>query len=143
MNTTADPAAPAKTPTVEVAAALILRDGRFLACRRPPHKARGGLWEFVGGTLEAGETPAAALVRECREELGVTVTVTGEFMRLTHTYPDLTVTLHVLYAALAPGEEPVLLEHTDARWLTPTEAADYPFCPADAPVLEALLRTAF
>lgn len=133
-------AAPSQTPAVEVAAALILRGERFLACQRPPHKARGGLWEFVGGKLEPGETPAAALVRECREELGVSITVTGEFMRLTHTYPDLTVTLHVLYAALAPGEEPVLLEHTDARWLTPAEAAEYPFCPADAPVLEALAK---
>ncbi len=129
-------------PAVEVAAALLVREGRFLACRRPPHKTRGGLWEFVGGKLEPGETPAEALVRECREELDARVRVTGEFMRLTHAYPDLTVTLHVLYAQLEPGEQLTLLEHTDARWLTPAEAEEYPFCPADAPVLEALVHTA-
>lgn len=128
--------------TVEVAAALILRGGRFLACQRPLHKARGDLWEFVGGKLEPGETPAEALVRECREELAVEITAGREFMQLSHTYPDLTVQLHVLYAALPENVQPVLLEHTDARWLTPAEATAYPFCPADAPVLEALLTAA-
>ena len=57
---------------VEVVAALIWRGGRFLACQRPAHKARGLLWEFVGGKVEPGETKEEALVRECREELGVT-----------------------------------------------------------------------
>ena len=127
-------------PTVEVVAALLLRDGRFLACRRPPHKARGGLWEFVGGKVEPGETKAEALTRECREELAAAITVGEEFLTLTHTYPDLTVRLTVLCAALAEGAQITLLEHTDARWLTPAEAADYAFCPADEPVLEALQR---
>ena len=60
---------------VEVVAALIWRGDRFLACQRPAHKARGLLWEFVGGKVEPGETKEEALVRECREELGVTVRV--------------------------------------------------------------------
>ena len=57
----------------EVVAALIWREGRFLACQRPAHKARGLLWEFAGGKVEPGETRRQALVRECREELGITV----------------------------------------------------------------------
>ena len=57
---------------VEVVAALIWRGDRFLACQRPAHKARGLLWEFVGGKVEPGETKEEALIRECREELGVT-----------------------------------------------------------------------
>ena len=131
---------PNSTPTVEVVAALLVRSGRFLACRRPPHKARGGLWEFVGGKVEPGETKAAALARECREELAIDITVGEEFLTLTHTYPDLTVRLTVLCAALAEDAQPTLLEHTDARWLTPDEARAYPFCPADEPILQALAQ---
>ena len=125
-------------PVVEVVAALLVRGGRFLACQRPPHKARGGLWEFVGGKVEPGETKAEALARECREELAADITVGEEFLSLTHTYPDLTVRLTVLCAALTEGAQLTLLEHTDARWLTPAEAKNYPFCPADEPVLRAL-----
>ena len=54
----------------EVVAALIWRDGEFLICQRPAHKARGLLWEFVGGKVEPGETKEAALIRECREVPG-------------------------------------------------------------------------
>ena len=131
------------TPVVEVVAALLVRGGRFLACQRPPHKARGGLWEFVGGKVEPGETKAEALARECREELAVNIAVGGEFLTLTHTYPDLTVRMTVLYATLAEGEQLTLLEHTDARWLTPAEAREYPFCPADEPVLQAVQQHFF
>ena len=69
---------------VEVVAALIWRGDRFLACQRPAHKARGLLWEFVGGKVEPGETKEEALIRECREELGVTVRVGEVFTELTH-----------------------------------------------------------
>lgn len=121
----------------DVAAALIWRGGRFLACQRPPHKARGLLWEFVGGKLEPGETGPEALIRECREELGVTVAVGGVFMRLVHEYPDLTVRLTLYNAAITEGE-PQLLEHVALRWFTPAEADRFDFCPADAPILQAL-----
>ena len=73
----------------EVVAALIWEGDRFLACQRPPDKARGLLWEFVGGKVEPGETKEAALVRECQEELGVVVSVGDLFMEVTHSYPDL------------------------------------------------------
>ena len=82
----------------DVAAALIWQGDRFLICRRPAHKARGLLWEFVGGKVEPGETKAEALVRECREELDITVDVGDVYMELVHEYPDLTVRLTLFNA---------------------------------------------
>ncbi len=123
----------------EVAAALIWDGGRFLACRRPPHKTRGLLWEFVGGKVEPGETREEALVRECREELGVTVKVGELFMEVLHRYPDMTVHLSLFNAAIAEGE-PQLLEHCEMRWITPGEIPGYDFCPADVEILEEIRR---
>lgn len=124
----------------EVVAALIQKDGRFLICQRPAHKARGLLWEFVGGKVEPGESKAQALIRECREELGVTVTVQDVFMEVTHEYLDLTVHLTLFYARIAEGE-PQKLEHNDLRWITPREIPQYPFCPADESILKAITET--
>lgn len=125
----------------QVAAALIRDGGRFLICRRPAHKARGLLWEFVGGKVEPGETPRQALIRECREELGITVKPGALFMELTHDYPDLTVHLMVFSAEIIQGT-PEKLEHADIRWITPAEIGQYAFCPADEMILEKLQRTA-
>ena len=103
----------------DVVAALIWDSGRFLACQRPAHKARGLLWEFVGGKVEPGETAEDALIRECREELGITVLVGDIFMEVVHEYPDLTVHL-ILYSATIEDGSIQLLEHNDARWLLPS-----------------------
>lgn len=121
----------------EVVAALIWEGSRFLICQRPRHKARGSLWEFVGGKVEPGETPEQALVRECREELGVTVSVGEVFMEVTHTYPDITVHLTLYHAALAQGV-PQRREHAQLRWITPAEIPQYAFCPADVDILARL-----
>ena len=121
----------------EVVAALIWDGDRFLACQRPAHKARGLLWEFVGGTVEPGETKEEALSRECREELAVTVSVGEVFMEVTHQYPDLTVHLTLYHAAIAAGV-PQKIEHNDIRWITVEEIDRYPFCPADDVILERL-----
>lgn len=121
----------------EVVAALIWKGERFLACQRPPHKARGLLWEFVGGKVEPRETREQALIRECREELDVTVRVGGIFMELVHEYPDLTVHLTLFHAGIAEGT-PRLLEHQALRWLTVEEMDQYPFCPADQAILARL-----
>jgi 8-oxo-dGTP diphosphatase len=121
----------------EVVAALIWREDRFLACQRPAHKARGLLWEFVGGKVEPGERREEALIRECREELGVTVEVGEIFMEVDHVYPDLTVHLTLFHAAIPEGE-PQKLEHNDLRWLTVEEIDQYDFCPADIEILERL-----
>ena len=121
----------------EVVAALIWRGDRFLACQRPAHKARGLLWEFVGGKVELGESREEALIRECREELAVTVEPRDIFMEVTHEYPDLTVHLTLFNAGITAGE-PQLLEHNALRWITVQEIDDLPFCPADAAILKAL-----
>ena len=86
-----------------VVAALIWNGDRFLACQRPAHKARGLLWEFVGGKVEAGETKQEALVRECKEELDVIVEIGDVFMELVHEYPDLTVELTLFSATIKDG----------------------------------------
>lgn len=122
---------------VEVVAALIWRENKFMICQRPAHKARGLLWEFVGGKVETGETKEQALVRECREELAVTVSVGEVYMTVTHEYPDLTVHLTLFQAAIAEGE-PQLLEHNDIRWITADEILQYDFCPADEEILRRL-----
>ena len=123
----------------QVVAALIWRGDRFLACQRPAHKARGLLWEFVGGKVENGESPEAALIRECKEELDVTVNVGDKFMSLIHEYPDLTVQLTLFHASIAEGD-PKLLEHNDIRWITVGEIDQYDFCPADKDILEQLKK---
>ena len=123
----------------EVAAALIWDGDRFLACQRPANKARGLLWEFVGGKVEPGETREQALIRECREELAITVRVDDIFMEVTHEYPDLTVHLTLFHAAIADGT-PQMLEHNDLRWIAPDEANDEDFCPADRLFLAELRR---
>lgn len=121
----------------EVVAALIWDHDRFLACQRPAHKARGLLWEFVGGKVEPGESRAEALIRECREELGITVAVDEVYMELIHEYPDLTVQLILFNAHIAEGE-PQKLEHNDIRWLRVSEIEQYQFCPADRDILKKM-----
>ena len=121
----------------EVVAALIWDGGRFLICQRPAHKARGLLWEFVGGKVEPGETHSEALRRECREELGIELAVQDVFTDVVHAYPDLTVHLTLFNAAIAAGE-PQLLEHNDLRWITPDEIPDFDFCPADIEILQRI-----
>ena len=83
----------------QVVAALIWSGDKFMICQRPAHKARGLLWEFVGGKVEPGETKEAALIRECQEELAVTVSVGDVFLEVTHTYPDLTIHLTLFHAS--------------------------------------------
>lgn len=124
-----------------VVAALILRRNgercEMMICQRPAHKARGLLWEFVGGKVEPGETPQEALIRECREELDVTVSVGEPFTEVLHEYPDLTIRLTLFRATIARGT-PKLLEHNDLRWITAEEIPEYSFCPADETILQKI-----
>ena len=124
----------------EVVAALIRDKDRFLICQRPPQKARGLLWEFVGGKVEPGETLPEALVRECKEELAITVSVGDVFMDVAHVYPDLTVHLTLFYAEIASGT-PQMLEHMDLRWITPAQIDGFAFCPADEVILEKIKQS--
>ena len=116
---------------VEVVAALIWDRDKFMICRRPKNKARALLWEFVGGKVEKGETKEQALIRECREELDITVSVGSEFMSVTHEYPDITVHLTLFNATIKEG----------VRWITSAEIPNYEFCPADAEILAKIVNT--
>ena len=124
---------------VEVVAALLWENDRFLICQRPANKARALLWEFVGGKVEAGETKQQALQRECMEELGVTISVGDVFMDVTHEYPDITVHLTLFHATIVKGE-PQKWEHNDLQWITTADIPQYTFCPADVEILEALQK---
>ena len=124
---------------IEVVAALIWQGDRVLICQRPAQKGRGLQWEFVGGKVEPGETKQQALVRECREELDITVSVGPVFMEIAHSYPDITIRLTVFHASLTGGT-PQLLEHQAMLWIPPEEAAHFEFCPADKVILEKLRK---
>ena len=124
---------------VDVVAALIWQDNKFMICQRPENKTRPLMWEFVGGKVEPGETKEAALVRECREELGVIISVDSEFMQTEYEYPDMYVRLTVYNAKMVQGT-PVLKEHSDLKWIEISEAGGFMFCPADMPVLKKLKK---
>lgn len=121
----------------EVVAALIWDKDKFMICQRPAHKARGLLWEFVGGKVEPGETKEQALIRECQEELAVTLSIGDVFMDVVHEYPDLTVHLTLFNAAILEGV-PQKLEHNDIKWILPSEILNYEFCPADVEILKKI-----
>ena len=122
---------------VDVVAALIWKNNKFMICQRPAHKARGLLWEFVGGKVEPGETKEQALIRECQEELAVTLSVGSAFMDVVHEYSDLTVHLTLFNATIADGE-PQKLEHNDIQWIVPSEIPNFEFCPADEEILKRI-----
>ncbi|WP_312692525.1 (deoxy)nucleoside triphosphate pyrophosphohydrolase [Caproiciproducens sp.] len=122
---------------IEVVAALIWDKDKFMICQRPMTKARALLWEFVGGKIEPGETKEQALIRECQEELAITLSVGSEFMAVTHEYPDITVHLTLFNATIFEGV-PQKLEHNDIRWITVEEIPNYEFCPADEGILQRI-----
>ena len=124
----------------EVVAALIWDKEKFMICQRPAHKSRGLLWEFVGGKVEPGETKQQALIRECKEELDILISVADIFMDVVHEYPDLTVHLTLFNATISYGV-PQKLEHNDIRWITSNEIPNYNFCPADVEILKKIRST--
>ena len=123
----------------EVVAALIWDKDKFMICQRPETKSCALLWEFVGGKVEAGETKEQALIRECREELNITVSVGDVFTEVVHEYPDITVHLTLFNAEISEGA-PELLEHKDLKWITPSESPNYKFCPADKDILKKITK---
>ena len=112
--------------------AIIVRDGRLaMQC------SREGEYKIPGGGQEPGENYEQTLIRECREELAISITVGEIFMDVTHAYPDMTVHLTLFHAAITGGT-PKLLEHQDLKWVTADEIQNYEFCPADAEILERI-----
>ncbi len=126
---------------LDVVAALIWNEDKFLICQRPATKTRALMWEFVGGKVEKGETKEEALIRECQEELGITLNVGDIFMEVIHEYPDITIRLTLFNATIAAGI-PQMLEHNDIEWITPSEIPNYQFCPADEEILRRLINYA-
>ena len=124
---------------VEVVAALIWDKDKFMICQRSVHKARGLLWEFVGGKVEPGETKEQALIRACQEELAITLSVGDIFIDVMHEYPDITVHLTLFNATIVEGV-PQKIEHNDIKWITPGEIPAYEFCPADKEILDKIVR---
>lgn len=127
---------------VRVVAALIPDPSdrsRYLVQQRLPNTSRALLWEFPGGKVEAGETDEQALERECREELAVELKTGKLRWETTHRYPDLEVTLALYDAELASGT-PQPLSCNALRYATPREMQKLPFCEADLPLLDELVR---
>ncbi len=119
--------------------AAVIRDSseRVLLARRPDHKHMGGLWEFPGGKIHAGEDPRAALLRELREELGVEASIGKPLTSAVHEEPGLRILLQFFAARLLAGE-PVGREGQEVRWVHPSELADFPTPPADAELVALL-----
>lgn len=109
-----------------------------MICQRPAHKARGLLWEFVGGKVESGETKEQALIRECQEELAVTSSVGDVFMDVVHEYPDLMVNLTLFNAVIDEGV-PQKIEHNDIKWIAASEITNYNFCLANEEILKCMI----
>jgi 8-oxo-dGTP diphosphatase len=124
-----------------VAAALFDAEGRVLIAERPAGKHMAGWWEFPGGKVAAGESDAAALVRELREELGIESRALAEIMTLSHEYPDRIVDLVLWRAALMDGE-PQGLDGQQLKWVTPAGLAGERLLEADKPFIEALVTSA-
>lgn len=124
---------------IDVVAALIWDKDKFMICQRPANKARGLLWEFVGGKVQPGETKKQALIRECQEELAITVAPVNVFTEVVHEYPDITINLTLYNCTIADGV-PKLLEHNDLKWITPAEIPQYHFCPADTEILKKIIE---
>ncbi len=123
---------------IEVAAAIIQTGEKWLITQRPAGKHLEFLWEFPGGKREEGETFSECLMRECREELGITVTIGERYAELTHIYPEKVVLLVFFRCGIAAGT-PAPLEGQAIRWVTREELKDFAFCPADESILSRLL----
>ena len=137
MTRKAKPRAPHSSPLIQVAAGLIVREGRYLIARRKIGTHLGGLWEFPGGKCEPGESLEDCLRRELREELGIDVSAPVHFRTIRHDYPEKTVELHFFRCAISRGEA-LALDCEEIRWVMPDEMTDYEFPPADRPLIEAL-----
>ncbi|MDH3284124.1 MAG: (deoxy)nucleoside triphosphate pyrophosphohydrolase [Acidobacteriota bacterium] len=123
--------------SIRVAAAVIARGDEYLLSRRPAGTHLAGFWEFPGGKLEQGESPADALERELREELGIDVAAPRELTVLTHEYPERTVELTFLETSIVRGT-PHALQVAEIGWFRPDEMPDLPILPADLPLVALL-----
>lgn len=118
-------------PIIEVVGAIIKDGDRYLVGQRPAHKSQGGLWEFMGGKIEPGETPEQALARECREELNLEIENERIIDSVIHEYPEKTIRLTLIECKPKVGSAPRPNEHQEIRWVTREEMDALDFAPAD------------
>lgn len=123
---------------VRVVAAVIERDGKYLACRRAPHKTLAGLWEFPGGKVESGETDQDALRREIHEELGVNIEVGAYLATSLNKAGDLDIELVAYRAHVIEGDVSASSDHDELGWLTSKELEGIVWAPADVPFVDIL-----
>lgn len=126
-------------PHYDVTAAVIRRDGQVLIAQRPLEGMLGGLWEFPGGKVEAGETLADCLRREIREELGVEIEVGQPIVKIKHSYTHFKITLHAFSCHLRQGS-PQTLGVADWRWVSLAEINAFPFPRTDLKIIAALRK---
>ena len=122
-----------------VLAAVIQRDSRYLVCQRPAHKRHGGLWEFPGGKVEAGESLLHAANRELSEELGVLALEVGEPLQ---SIADPGSPFVIIFVPTVISGEPTCLEHAALRWAPLAELSGLPLAPSDRKFVERLLAAA-
>jgi 8-oxo-dGTP diphosphatase len=120
---------------IEVTAAIIKNKDKILICQRPKGKKMADMWEFPGGKTEVGETSEQCIIRECNEELDITISIDNIFADITKE------DLHITFFICRIVEGTIKLkEHQDSRWVTKEELSDYTFCPADTKVIEMLQK---
>ena len=127
----------ADKPLYHVTAGIIWRNGRVLITKRPPGTHLAGFWEFLGGKREPHETLEECLVRELKEELGITIRPGGHLISVEHEYEDKCIMLHVFQCLDMKGL-PMTLEGQELRWVRPDDLSRYTFPPPDKAVIEAL-----
>ena len=124
---------------VEVVGAIIKDGDRYLVGQRAANKSQGGLWEFMGGKIEPGETPEQALARECREELALEIEDEHIIDSVVHEYPEKTIRLTLISRSPKSGSIPKALEHQQIRWVTRAEMDTMDFAPADRELIRKQL----
>lgn len=124
---------------IEVVGAIIRDGDRYLVGQRAANKSQGGLWEFMGGKIELGETPEQALARECREELALEIEDEHIIDSVVHEYPEKTIRLTLISCSPKSGSIPRALEHQQIRWVTRAEMDTMDFAPADRELIREQL----
>ena len=128
--------------TLQVAAAVIEKEGSFLITKRLKRSHLGHCWEFPGGKLERGETLEECVIRECKEELNISVKPLHKIQELVHHYPEVSVHLHFFLCDHLSGE-PQAIECADFSWVTPSDLTQYEFPEADRAIINQLQMSSF
>lgn len=122
---------------IEVVAAVIRNNDKYLCAQRKDYGELAKKWEFPGGKIELGESNEEALIREIKEELDITISVQAFLTTVNHEYESFHITMHAYLCEITEGNL-TILDHIDAKWLTVTEMIEYDFAAADHPIISKL-----